>query len=71
MGDGVKIRIWKGCKVLMLIDVDENGHAVQGPVGGAGNSARPDIEFDPWASLIVDHRVPYPSPVSIREEMDE
>lgn len=37
-------------------------------LGGAGNSARPDIELDPWVGLIVDHRVEYPVPIAITEE---
>jgi len=60
------IRIWNGCKVAALIDVDESGGVTaSGPTSGAHNSARVDIEIDPWAGLIVDHSVRR-SPVDFR-----
>jgi hypothetical protein len=49
------IRIWDGCKVVALITVSSTGMSSQGAVGGAGNSAEPDIEIDPWAGLLVEH----------------
>lgn len=71
MGDaGVKIRIWKGCTVVLLLDVNESGYSTVGAIGDAANSGTADIELDPWANLIVDHRAPHPSPVSIREESE-
>ncbi|MET0915758.1 MAG: hypothetical protein ABWY81_06115 [Jiangellaceae bacterium] len=61
------IRIWDGCTVVMVIDVDQTGGSVsRDAVGGAGNSSNPDIEIDPWAGLIVDHSIER-SPVDFRE----
>jgi hypothetical protein len=51
------IRIWDGCSVRFVLDVDRNGGSAGiGAVGGAGNSTKVDIELDPWAGLIVDNR---------------
>jgi hypothetical protein len=50
------IRIWNGCKVVQLISVSETGSTSHGAVGGAANSTQVDIEFDPWAGLIVINR---------------
>lgn len=61
------IRIWHGCKVIASVDVSDTGYSTHGAVGGAENSSRADIELDPWANLIVDHRAEYPTPVSILE----
>ena len=53
------IRIWDGCTVRFVLDVDRNGSSsTLGAAGGASNSTKVDIEIDPWAGLIVDHRVP-------------
>lgn len=61
------IRIWNGAKVVQVVCVhEENGSSAVGAVGGAGHSARVDIELDPWAGLIVDHSVDR-SPVDFRE----
>lgn len=60
----ITIRIWDGCTVRYVFSITNNGSSSLGAVGGAGNSTKPDIELDPWAGLIVDHRVEYPSPVS-------
>jgi len=66
----VVIRIWHGPQVCLLLSVASGGrgYSTMGAVGGAGNSGRADIELDPWTGLIVDHRVPYPTPVAIVEE---
>lgn len=62
------IRIWDGCKVVCVVTAfpGDNGYSVQGRTGGAGNSAKVDIEMDPWAGLIVDHSANR-SPVDFRE----
>lgn len=63
------IRIWSGNRVIQVVSVGQDGgSSTIGAVGGAGNSTQVDIELDPWAGLIVDHRAPHPHPVSIREE---
>lgn len=67
---GVTIRIWDGCTVRAVFSVSDTGYSAIGAVGGAGNSTKVDIELDPWANLIVDHRDKFSSPVSIREESD-
>lgn len=64
MGD-VTIRIWNGCEVRMVLSVSPTGHTVAGSVGGAANGANPDIELDPWAGLVVDHRSGNPTPVAL------
>ena len=60
------IRFWHGSKVVQVVAVSETGSATMGPVGGAHNSVKVDIEMDPWAGLIVDHSSPN-SPVGFRE----
>jgi hypothetical protein len=60
------LRIWHGCKVVLLLSVGESGYSTMGATGGAGNSTKVDIEIDPWAGLIVDHGVRNP-PVSYRD----
>ncbi len=67
MNDEITIRIWDGCTVRMVMSVSKTGSSTTGAVGGAGNSSKPDIELDPWAGLIVDHRATYPTPVYIQE----
>jgi hypothetical protein len=67
----VTIRIWHGCAVRQVITVSDTGSSTIGAVGGAGNSTHADIELDPWANLVVDHRVTYPTPTSIRYEEPE
>lgn len=64
----VTIRIWDGPTVCSVYSVSATGNSSIGAVGGAGNSTRVDIELDPWAGLIVDHRAEYPHPVSIRRD---
>jgi hypothetical protein len=64
----VTIRIWHGCVVRQVISVSDTGSSTIGAVGGAQNSTHADIDLDPWNNLIVDRRVKYPHPVSIREE---
>lgn len=62
------IRIWRGCTVVNLISISDNGSiSWSGPVGGAENSGKVDIELDPWAGLIVDHSTSNP-PMDFREE---
>lgn len=68
MSDSVTIRVWNGCTVRYVFSVSTTGSTSVGAVGGAGNSAKPDIEIDPWAGLIVDHRAEYPTPLPIRED---
>lgn len=64
------IRIWNGCKVVLLLTVsDAGGYSTSGAVGGAANSAQADIDLDPWAGLIVDHSTENP-PVGYREPID-
>jgi hypothetical protein len=63
----VTIRIWKGNTVRQVMTVSDTGSSSIGAVGGAGNSSKVDIEFDPWANVIVDHRAQWPVPVSTRE----
>lgn len=65
------LRIWHGCTVVATFSVDDHGYTATGAVGGAQNSGRPDIELDPWANLVVDHRAEYATPVSIRYEESE
>jgi hypothetical protein len=67
----VGIRIWKDCTVCGVFVVSDTGMISLGAVGGAGNSTKVDIELDPWAGLVVDNRVKYSSPVSIRGETDD
>lgn len=67
----VTIRVWHGCTVRQVLTVSDTGSSVIGGVGGAGNSTHADIELDPWANLVVDHRVEYPTPTSIRYEEPE
>jgi hypothetical protein len=55
MGE-VNIRIWNGCKVVTVLTVSDQGYSSIGAVGGASNSTKVDVELDPWAGLIVDHR---------------
>lgn len=63
----VTIRIWNGGTVRQLLIVSPTGSTTMGAVGGAENSGQVDIELDPWAGLIVDHRAEYPSPVRFNE----
>ena len=49
------IRVWQGCKVVLVLCVGESGYSTSGATGGAENSTQVDIEIDPWAGLIVDH----------------
>lgn len=70
------IRIWNGCRVVHVISVgQEGGSSTLGAVGGAGNSTNAEIEIDPWAGLIVDHRDGYgKGPVAWRDyekDMDD
>jgi hypothetical protein len=60
------IRIWNGCKVVAILSVSESGTTYRGAVGGAGNSAKPDIEIDPWEGLLVDHETRQ-SPIAWRD----
>lgn len=64
----VTIRIWDGPTVRYVFSVDSTGSSSIGAVGGASNSSRADIEIDPWAGLIVDHRAGPTTPRSIRED---
>lgn len=60
----VNIRIWNGCRVVGVIGVDESGASTSsGAAGGAANSARVDIEIDPWANLLVDNRPAHFTPI--------
>lgn len=63
------IRVWNGPRVTAVLTVNPDGMTVMGATGGAANSVHVDIELDPWANLIVDHRASHPVPVSIREEL--
>jgi hypothetical protein len=66
---GVTIRVWNGETVCGVFTVgDMGGSSFIGAVGGAANSTRADIELDPWAGLIVDHRIKWPTPAPIRGE---
>lgn len=61
-------RIWSGCVALAVLTVDQSGSkSFIGSVGGAENSAKVDIEIDPFAGLIVDHATRN-SPLYFREE---
>lgn len=68
------IRVWDGCTVKYVLDVGRDGSSASlGGAGGASNSTKVDIEIDPWAGLIVDHRVaggPVPWQ-SYEKDMDE
>lgn len=64
------IRVWHGCKVITVIGVSDTGHSSLGPVGGAQNSTKVDIEIDPWAGLIVDSSIQGP-PVGWRGTQKE
>ena len=66
----VTIRIWNGCVVRQVISISDNASSSIGAVGGAQNSTKVDIELDPWAGIIVDHRAQWPAPVSIREAVN-
>lgn len=67
----VCIRVWDGCRVVALMSVDRSGtSSFSGAASGAANSSRVDIELDPWANLIVDHRAQHPVPVSTRERTE-
>lgn len=66
MTNPVTIRIWNGCKVNMVVTVDDGSNVSCGAVGGAAFSAKVDIELDPWAGFIVDNRVEFPAPASIK-----
>lgn len=57
----VVIRIWNGCQVRHVLSVTGSGSTSLGDIGGAENSTNVDIELDPWAGLIVDHRAEYPA----------
>ncbi len=62
------IRVWNFQTVVGVLSVGKDGGSAWiGPAGGASNSTKPDIEFDPWAGLIVDHTRDHPVPVSTRE----
>jgi hypothetical protein len=64
------IRIWNGCKVVLLLSVSAaGGYSTMGAVGGAANSSRADIDLDPWAGLIVDHSTSNP-PLAFRDIVD-
>lgn len=70
MGTERTIRIWHGCKVVLLLAVDQTGgYSTMGAVGGADNSTKADIEIDPWAGMIVEHATGNP-PVGYRETGD-
>lgn len=71
MSKEVTIRIWDGCTVKAVFSIGETGSSWNGSPSGAGNSTRPDIEFDPWAGLVVDHRQKFASPVSIWEDQED
>lgn len=66
----ITIRIWNGCSVNALVTVTGNSYAIHGPVGSAANSTKVDIELDPWARLVVDNRVEFPTPVTITEDLE-
>lgn len=71
VGKPVTIRIWDGCVVRYVFTVSPTGSSSIGAPGGAANGCHPDIEFDPWAGLIVDHRTgPLVTPVSIHHPED-
>jgi len=56
MGVEKTVRIWHGCKVVLLLSVDESGgYSTMGAAGGAANSTQVDIEIDPWAGLLVEN----------------
>ena len=53
----MKIRLWKDCKVVAIIDLAESGDGYTvSAAGGAGAICRPQVEYDPWAGYLVDHR---------------
>jgi hypothetical protein len=67
----ITIRIWDGCKVVQVISVNRSGgKSTLGAVGGAENGARPQIEIDPWAGLIVDRNAKTRTPIYFRESHD-
>jgi hypothetical protein len=50
------IRIWNGCTVVGVVSVGTDGtFSTSGPVGGAENAGRADIEIDPWRGYVVEH----------------
>lgn len=67
MDKPLTLRIWNGCKVCMVLTISESGSTTLGAIGGAECASNTDIELDPWAGLIVDNRVQFPAPVSIKE----
>lgn len=69
--DEITIRVWHGNNVRQVMTVSPGGSVIHGPVGGASNSTKVDIEIDPWAGFIVDNRKDFPTPVSLTKEIDE
>jgi hypothetical protein len=65
MGKSVTIRVWDGSTVKAVFTVGATGSSWIGNPGGAENSTKVDIELDPWAGLVVDHRREWPAPVGI------
>lgn len=62
------IRVWDGCKVVALLEVSQDGSVTfSGDSGGAACSLKADIELDPFAGLLVEHSLPYSSPIAWRE----
>ncbi len=64
----MRIRIWNGCRVVHIIDLNEGSCVTSGAVGGAEMGGSTDIEIDPWSGLIVDKGSR--TPVNFREEKD-
>ncbi len=60
----MRIRIWNGCRVVHVLDLNEGSSVTSGAVGGAELGGATDIELDPWAGLIVDHRTDIQTPVN-------
>jgi hypothetical protein len=64
----MRIRIWNGCRVVHVIDLNEGSSVTSGAVGGAEMGGRTDIELDPWSGLIIDNRTSILTPVNFRQE---
>lgn len=61
------IRIWDGCKVLAVVEVDQAGGATfSGASGGAESGTPVNLEIDPFVGLLVEKETS-PTPVPWRE----